>query len=211
MVVHLLTNASVLAGAPTFQKNVDTIHSLGPVLPLVEWTFIFLPIIFHTLYGLWITATGQVNIDKYRYTKNIFYTLQRVSAIIIIFFMVFHVFGMKGLFGTNFGRALVFEPLDATASTARHVNAAFWVWGFIYPVGVLASCYHLANGFWSAAITWGLTVSKKSQQRFGIVCTFIFLFTLACGMTALVALVRMGPPPIVIHGGLDTDVVRSLK
>ncbi|HEV7221208.1 MAG TPA: hypothetical protein VGN42_00805, partial [Pirellulales bacterium] len=30
MCVHLLTNASVLAGAGTFQDQVDTIHSLGP-------------------------------------------------------------------------------------------------------------------------------------------------------------------------------------
>src|SRR3954463_12839641 len=39
MVVHLLTNASVLGGPASFQDQVDTIHRLGPILPLVEWTF----------------------------------------------------------------------------------------------------------------------------------------------------------------------------
>ena len=32
VVVHLLTNASVLGGAASFQSRVDLIHSLGPLL-----------------------------------------------------------------------------------------------------------------------------------------------------------------------------------
>ena len=35
LVVHLLTNASVLAGPEVFQSRVDLIHSLGPLLPVV--------------------------------------------------------------------------------------------------------------------------------------------------------------------------------
>src|SRR5689334_18637943 len=64
MCVHLLTNASVLAGAATFQDSVDKIHSLGPVLPLVEWTFIFLPIIFHAVVGVVIIRSGQSNLSS---------------------------------------------------------------------------------------------------------------------------------------------------
>ena len=59
-----------------------------------------------------------------------------------------------------------------------------WV---VYPLGILASCYHLANGFWTAAITWGLTISASAQKRFGYVCAGLFAFTFICGMVALVA------------------------
>jgi succinate dehydrogenase / fumarate reductase cytochrome b subunit len=199
LVIHLLINATLVEGfgeggdKTVFQLQVDKIHSL-PFLPAVEFAFIYLPILYHTVYGIWIVATGQPNNEKYKYTKNWFYLLQRISAIVLVFFMVFHVLGMKGFFGGDMGKALVFEPLEATRSTARHFNSAFWVYGFVYPLGVLASCYHLANGFWSAAITWGLTISKKSQNRWGLVCTGIFCFSFACGMTALVALIHMGSP-----------------
>ncbi len=199
LVVHLLINATLAEGIregadkTVFQQQVDKIHSL-PFLPAVEWTLIYLPILYHTFYGIWIVATGQPNVDRYRYGKNWFYLLQRISAIVLVFFIIFHIFGMKGFFGGDVGRALIFDPADATRSTARHVNSAVWVWALVYPVGILASCYHLANGFWTAAITWGLTVSKTAQRRWGIVCIGIFLFTLGCGSTALVSLVRMGSP-----------------
>jgi succinate dehydrogenase / fumarate reductase cytochrome b subunit len=203
LVVHLLINATLVEGIregaqlSVYQQQVNIIHGL-PLLLAIEWTFIYLPIIFHTIYGIWIVATGQPNIDKYKYTKNYFYVLQRISAIILIFFIVFHVLGMKGFFGGDVGKALVFDPGDATRSTARHFNSGVWVWGFVYPVGILASCYHLANGFWTAAITWGLTTSKKSMQRWGMVCSLMFVFTFGCGMTALVALVQMGPQKPVV-------------
>ena len=37
-----------------------------------------------------------------------------------------------------------------------------------YLVCVLAIVFHFANGLWSAAITWGLTVSRASQSSVGI-------------------------------------------
>jgi succinate dehydrogenase / fumarate reductase cytochrome b subunit len=70
-----------------------------------------------------------------------------------------------------------------------------WV---IYPVGVVASCYHLANGFWTAAITWGLTISAGAQRRWGFVCGGVFVLTLVCGMLALLALIRYGEI-VVVH------------
>jgi succinate dehydrogenase / fumarate reductase cytochrome b subunit len=190
IVVHLLVNATMAQGqAPdVYQSQVNKIHSL-PFLLAVEWTFIYLPIIFHTVYGIWITFASQPNIEHYPYTKNVFYTLQRISAILIAGFILFHVLGMKGLFGG----ALAFEAERATATTVRHINAHWSIAYIAYPLGILASCYHLANGFWTAAITWGLTISQGAQRRWGWVCGGLFLLTFGCGMTAwLVALSLKG-------------------
>ena len=52
-------------------------------------------------------------------------------------------------------------------------------------LGILASAFHLANGFWTAAITWGLTISANAQRRWGAVCVGIFCFAFACGMLAV--------------------------
>lgn len=183
LIVHLLINAALAQGGNHYQVQVDKIHSL-PFLPVVEWTFIYLPILYHTFYGIYVALTGKWNATNYPYGKNIFYVMQRISSIVIVFFMLFHILALKyGLFGMN----LAFKPHEATFTVVQHMHASFIVAWFVYPIGILASCYHLANGFWTAAITWGLTTSKASQRRFGYACLGLFLITFVAGMTALVA------------------------
>ncbi len=183
IIVHLLVNASLIQGGQgaedMYQVQVNKIHSL-PFLLAVEWAFIFLPIIYHTIYGIWIWLNGQMNAANYPYAKNIFYTLQRISAAVIVAFMVVHVLGMRGWLGS----ALAFDHHHATATALGHIRAHWALLYILYPVGILASCYHLANGFWTAAITWGLTISSASQRRWGLVCTGLFVFSFLCGMTA---------------------------
>lgn len=182
LIVHLLVNATIAQGGIVYQQQVDKIHSL-PFLWAVEWLFIYLPILFHTVYGVWIILTGQPNAGNYPYAKNYFYVLQRISAVIIVLFMVFHVLALKyGAFGMN----LSFEPHRALGTVGRHLDHGFLVW-FVYPIGILASCYHLANGFWTAAITWGLTVSNCAQRRWGYVCAGLFAVTFIAGMLSLIA------------------------
>lgn len=206
LVVHLLVNATLIEGArhggepSIFAQQVAKIHSL-PFLTGIEWCFIYLPIIFHTIYGIWVAIAGQPNVNNYPYGKNIYYTLQRLSAIIIVAFMLFHILGFKGVLGTKF--AFV-ATSDYTVESVKHHFQAHWsLLYIIYPISVLASCFHLANGFWGAGITWGLTVSKAAQRRWGFVCAGIFLFTLVCGMLALVAVAEMqdvqSPAPWLSH------------
>jgi len=190
LIVHLLVNATIAQGRNVYQTQVDKIHDL-PFLPVLEWGLIYLPILFHTVYGVWIILTGQPNVNRYPYEKNWFYFFQRVSAVIIVFFMLFHVLALKyGLFGTN----LAFDPhFRALQTVARHMDASFLITWVLYPIGILASCYHLANGFWAGAITWGLTISSGAQKRWRYVCTGLFALTFTAGMMALVAAARLDP------------------
>ncbi|HVT87347.1 MAG TPA: hypothetical protein VHD56_00715 [Tepidisphaeraceae bacterium] len=183
LVVHLIVNATIAQGGNVYQAQVDKIHDL-PFLVAIEWTFIFLPIIFHTIYGIWITLTGQPNVVNYPYGKNFFYLAQRVSALIIVLFMLFHVLSLKyGLFGNS----LSFNHHQALRTIGVHMHTSPILAFVVYPLGILASCYHLANGFWTAAITWGLTISKGSQRRWGYACAGLFAVTFIAGMVALVA------------------------
>lgn len=184
LVVHLIINSAIALGGNTYQIQVDKIHSLSGFLPFVEWTFIYLPILYHTVYGIWIALTGQPNVNRYQYGKNWAYVAQRASGIIIVFFAVFHVLSLKyGLFGQQ----LTFDPHRALPTVVNHFDFAWWVTWLVYPIGILASCFHLANGFWTAAITWGLTISEQSQRRWGYVCAGIFVVVLGAGLAALVA------------------------
>lgn len=177
MLVHLTTNASLLNGVPTFQKAVMQIHSLGKLLPLVEWGFIFLPLLFHGLFGVWIIRSGRSNESQYPYTANRRYTWQRWTGVIALVFLLTHVFHLHGWFHFKPWLEYVAEPLgmaqfrpyNAASTLAEALDGFFWP--AFYLIGVLACVYHLANGLWTAGITWGLWLTPAAQQRALKVCT----------------------------------------
>jgi succinate dehydrogenase / fumarate reductase cytochrome b subunit len=181
LVIHLFVNATVVQLGSVYQVQVDKIHAL-PMLWAWEWGLIYLPILFHIIYGIWIIATGQPNTTSYPYGKNWFYLLQRISAVIIAAFLFFHVFALKVHL---FGHGLGFYPHNAAGSLHQHLIAHPVLTWVVYPLGILASCFHLANGVWTASITWGLAVSAGGQRRWGYLCVILFILTLALGATAL--------------------------
>jgi succinate dehydrogenase / fumarate reductase cytochrome b subunit len=190
MVVHLLTNASVLNSSATFQRAVYQIHSLGNVLPLIEWTFIFIPLLFHAIIGVVIIRGGLPNTGSYTYTSNIRYTLQRATGMIAFLFIMWHVFHMHGWF--HFGWWLdVAEPLGGAqfkpynaASTLGAAMSGF-VFPILYAVGVLSCVFHLANGIWTMGITWGVWISPAAQKRANVVCVIFGVGLAAVSMGAL--------------------------
>ena len=61
---------------------------------------------------------------------------------------------------------------------------------------VSLATFHLANGMWTAAIAWGLTVTAQSQKRWGHFCfVFFILFTLI-GLAAWYAFSFYIPPDL---------------
>jgi succinate dehydrogenase / fumarate reductase cytochrome b subunit len=191
MVVHLLTNSTVLDSALTFQKNVYTIHSLGQILPLVEWVFIFIPLLFHAIFGVVIIRGGLPNSSTYKYTNNVRYTLQRVTGMIAFVFIVWHVFHMHGwihaewwtkgvaapLWGHNF------RPYNATSTAAEALSPL--IVQILYAIGVLSCVFHLANGIWTFGITWGIWISPQAQHRATIACTVFGVALSVVGLSAL--------------------------
>src|SRR2546421_3437681 len=57
LIVHLLVNATIAQLGDTYQVQVRKIHEL-PFIWAIEWGMIYLPILYHTFYGIWITLTG---------------------------------------------------------------------------------------------------------------------------------------------------------
>jgi succinate dehydrogenase / fumarate reductase cytochrome b subunit len=183
--VHLVVNATIAQGGAIYQKQVDQIHSL-PFLIGVEWAFIYLPIIFHALYGSWLILIGLPNNANYPYFKNALYLFQRISGILLGAFIFYHVLSMKGWFGR------AFIPQRATATAVANISAHWPVVYLIYPAGILAACFHTANGFWTAGVSWGLTISAGAQRRWGWICLAIFIGMTAAGLTAIIAILAIG-------------------
>jgi succinate dehydrogenase / fumarate reductase, cytochrome b subunit len=193
MTVHLVVNASLLNGAGAFQSNVNQIHSLGQLLPLVEWLFIFLPIIFHAVVGIWIIRTGKSNTEHYRYVSNWRYSLQRWSGVVAVLFIFAHVFHLHGWFHSDWWLANVAEPLGM--ANFRAYNAAStlslalggFLWPIFYFLGIVACVFHFANGVWTMGITWGVWISPRAQQNASYVCAAGGSLLLLIGLSALFA------------------------
>ena len=181
VMVHLLTNASVLGGAAAFQSRVDLIHSLGPLLPAIEWLFIFLPMLFHAIMGFVIITTGMPNVGSYSYMGNVRYTLQRASGMIAFVFILWHITQLHWM-GAPLGGGQ-FDPHHAASSAAVALKPVAIT--LMYAIGVIATVYHFANGLWSLGITWGLWTSPAAMQRANWLSLAVGLGLGAAGLGAL--------------------------
>lgn len=174
---HLFTNFQMVFG--TFQHEVEWIHSL-PALLFSEIFGIWLPIAFHAALGLAYTFGALPNTRTYRYGSNWRYTLQRATGMIALVFIVFHIATLRwkwtfgGLIDTPFVVTGVHDEHLSIASTAiafqGNSTSHFIAVTSLYVIGVYSVVFHWANGLWTAAITWGLTVSVAAQKRWGYFC-----------------------------------------
>ena len=219
MVVHLLTNSTVVDSPASFQRQVYLIHALGDFLPVIEWTLIFIPLLFHAIVGVVIVASGLPNTTAYPYESNIRYTLQRVTGMIAFVFIVWHVFHMHGWFHNEWWLDNVAEPLggaqfrayNASSTAAAALGSALVM--LLYAIGILASVFHLANGIWTAGITWGLWLTPAAQGRAGIACWIFGVGLSVVGMTALIGMARVDQSEAVqiendmLNAGLKSKLI----
>ncbi len=191
LVVHLLTNASVLSGAGAFQSRVDMIHSLGPLLVPIEWVFIFLPMLFHATVGFVIIANGLPNVGSYPYVGNVRYTLQRATGMIAFVFIIGHIIHLHWM-GESLGGGK-FDPHAATSSAAVAIHPVLT--SILYAIGVLCAVFHLANGLWTLGITWGIWTSPAAMRRANAVSIVIGVLLAAAGLGAIAGLRDIGGDP----------------
>ncbi len=207
IVVHLVVNASGL-WPRAYQQNVDKIHSLEPMLALVELTTIFIPLLIHALYGIYITWAGvKFNTTKYNYGGNVRYSLQRWTAVLLLAFIAFHIatlhkWGFHLVYQVTHMKALsgyatmgLFNPENQAYQSTMTGIKYYWnydnAWNpgniavmAFYLVGIWSAVFHLANGLWTSAIAWGLTVTAASQRRWGNVCLAIGIIMTIVGTAA---------------------------
>jgi Fumarate reductase respiratory complex, transmembrane subunit. len=173
-------NSFALASPAHFNAVIDFFNKKMPshILFVLEWGLIFIPLLFHALYGLVITAHGQVNVGSYGYWRNWMYLWQRITGVILIVFIAVHVWGTTishRLFGANI-------YYDGMVEYFRNpLLVAF------YLLGITSATFHLSNGIWNFCIRWGITVSEKAQRACAKVCVVIFVLLTALGWTALFA------------------------
>ncbi len=202
MCVHLMVNASVANSPETFQNNVYGIHALGKILPIVEWAFIFAPLLFHAVVGVWIANNAAFNQTNYRYEANYRYTAQRITGYILFAFVLYHVFHMHGWFHFDWWLAMA-EPLGGhqfrayNASSTAGLALRSWLVTLLYSIGILSGVYHFANGVWTAGITWGAWTSPTAQKNALRVCSGLGAVLCLVGLTGLFAMRSAAAPETI--------------
>ena len=161
--VHMFTNSKSMSGAKVFNDAVGDIHHI-PYLLFVEIFGIFLPLIFHSVYGVVISSEARPNTGNYGYGRNWFYIFQRVTGVFLFFFIFFHLLNLR--FGLIPGLDSYGNPVAGNSDRAFTIVAAeFKNIGILifYILGIMATAWHLAYGFWLFAVDWGIVIGEAAS------------------------------------------------
>jgi succinate dehydrogenase / fumarate reductase cytochrome b subunit len=178
---HLLSNYEALKGPAAYGAQVKFLNSL-PLVRGLEWAFIFLPLLYHAFYGLYIWLRGKANVTYYPWAGNWLYSMQRWTGIVAFLYLAQHVIRQRFL-----GVALPEHPGFAFAKVQAELSNP-WVLGF-YILAMFAICWHFAYGIWLFCAKWGIVPGAKSRQRFGVVCAAIGIVLFALGMLGIYAFI----------------------
>lgn len=178
LVQHLVVNHFATKGEEAFNRAAGVMEGL-PFRYLLETFVIFLPLLFHAIYGLYIAFTAKNNIGRFGYFRNVMFFLQRVSGVITLVFIAWHVWETR--IQAALGAEVDFQMMADVFSNPLMV-------GF-YIVGVISTVFHFANGLWSFSVSWGLTISPRSQRIMTYVTMVIFVALSVVGVRAILAFV----------------------
>ncbi len=187
---HFYTNSKALSGPGDFNSAVDDLQSI-PYILFVEIGGIFIPLLYHAIYGLVITVEARPNNLAYPYPRNWFYLVQRATGVSLFFFILYHLL--------NFRFGLI--PGLNTVSVAHAPDQAFDIVSrefrivpifIVYMIGITATVWHFANGIWLFLVDWGITIGERAQRLTGYACIAFGVVLLLVGINAAVAFIRPG-------------------
>lgn len=177
LIQHLVLNYLANRGPEVFNGVIAFMRSIPFFVP-VEVLLIFVPILFHAIYGVIIFLDARYNVGNYGYRRNWFFLLQRISGIITLLFVAFHVWEFR-LADLIYGREVSFATVSQDLTNPYIAT--------FFAIGILASTFHLANGLSTFLITWGITVGPRSQRVVSVVANVFFVLLAAVGIGALFA------------------------
>jgi succinate dehydrogenase / fumarate reductase cytochrome b subunit len=178
-VAHVWHNLAAFQGADAWQKAVTEYpHPLAQLATLIV---VLVPLAIHLVWGLARLGTTRPNNVRYGTFANLRYALQRLSAIGVLFFLGAHLWLAMLQPRLVEGHPEAFKDI----SHEMHFHTPTLI---VYLLGTLGVAYHLANGLQSAAMSWGLVVSRRALDKLGVWVVAAFLLLLAMSWGAIYAL-----------------------
>lgn len=180
IVEHALTNYTAWEGGQ--EGFGDAIHLLNslPLIFFLEMFMIWLPILFHGVYGLYIAYQSNLNMGRFSYARNWAFALQRITGVITFIFVVWHVWETRVQLALG---NVTHEELGNHMHEifSNPVSIAF------YTIGVIAAAFHFANGLWAFLVSWGITVGPRAQKVSFNICMVIFVVIATLFLLSLTA------------------------
>jgi len=182
---HFVSNAEAFKGPNAYGKQVEFLNSL-PAVFLLELLFIWIPILYHGLYGIYLWYRGETNVGDYPWAGNWLYVAQRWTGILALLFMAQHTYVLRFT-----GVHLPTHPFQAFAK----VQAEFehpWMIAF-YAIGIIAASWHFSYGLWLFAAKWGITTGERARCRLGYLCLALALGLVSIGAASMYGFLSTPP------------------
>lgn len=178
LVFHLVANFQATRGAEAYNEAVGQIEKL-PFLIFLEFGLIYIPLLFHAVYGLHYAFQAKHNVNNYGYFRNHMFLWQRITGVITLIFISWHVWQ------TRIQKAMGVE-VNYDMMHDIFTNPAMRIF---YAIGILSVVFHFANGVWSFLVHWGITVGPRSQRLATYFTMGLFVVVSIIGLRALAAFV----------------------
>jgi succinate dehydrogenase / fumarate reductase cytochrome b subunit len=159
---HFISNAFATNGPHAYSDQVKFLTGL-PFAVWLEVFGIYLPILYHSLYGFYIWYRGESNVSDYPWARNWMYTVQRWTGAIAFAFIIFHTWE------TRFTGVHLFDYPGAAFGKVQLSLANPWILAF-YVLGIVTAAWHFGYGIFLFAAKWGLVTGDRARQRFEKLC-----------------------------------------
>ncbi|SIS51090.1 succinate dehydrogenase cytochrome b558 subunit [Salimicrobium flavidum] len=173
---HLTTNFFATRGPEAFNTAAHLIEGL-PYRYVLEIFIIFLPLLFHGIYGVYIAFQSNFNVNRQGYFRNWMFVLQRITGILTLIFVAWHIWETRVAIGFGW-EELNYQLMEDI------LTQPFFFWFYI--VGILSVTFHFANGLWSFFVSWGITVTPRSQRIMTYVSLVVFLALAYIGVRTVI-------------------------
>ena len=180
LVFHLSLNFTATGGSEAYNDATGMMELIPHwLLLLIEWVVIYIPLMFHAFYGVYIAFTATHNTKRFGTFRNWMFRIQRMTGIFLVVFVAWHIWQTR--IQKALGDTVDFDMM-------ADIVANPWMLAF-YIVGILSATFHLSNGLWSFLVSWGITQSPKSQKIVTYISMAVFVILSVVGVMAILAFV----------------------
>jgi succinate dehydrogenase / fumarate reductase cytochrome b subunit len=171
---HFWSNSYALVSRAQYDMKSEELQTI-PFRLAVEWAGIFLPMLYHGGYGIYIWLRGKSNVSSYPWVGNGLYTAQRYTGLIAFAYIAWHLYTERWLT----------HGMSTYADVEKLLQNP-WALALMF-VGVLASSFHLGVGIWNFLCKWGLAATAKAQRAAGALGAVVGLSFSVVGVLIVVS------------------------
>ena len=175
---HLFVNAQAARGADAYNAMAAKLQAL-PLAVGLEIFVIAVPIFFHGIYGLFVTATEPPGHGRPGRGRRALAIFQRATGVLLFAFVLFHLWTARLVQVRGHESLDLFRLMQAVLSSP-------WMHA-VYVAGLIGATAHLSAGLYTFADAWGL--ARRRGVRIGVAAaaTLIFAVLMGLGLASLAA------------------------